>query len=81
MTGEVAESLKRRWICCELSEDYLKGARARFVGLKPKLPKSDNTPYEIYPPCSLNGKSDESPLPKDGGFKRPAKKPMRNRLK
>jgi len=73
VTGEVAEALSRKWICCELSEEYLKGARARFVGLKPRLRKHDNQPYQIFPPCSLNGSADNSPLSSDGGFKRPRK--------
>lgn len=29
-TGEVAERLERRWLCAELMEEYLKGARGRF---------------------------------------------------
>jgi DNA modification methylase len=70
VTGEVAESLKRKWICCELVEDYLKGARARFVGLRPKLRKTENSPYQIFPPCSLNGAAETVPLPADGGFSR-----------
>lgn len=74
VTGEVAEALNRRWICCELSEEYLKGARARFVGLKPRLRSQENQAYQIYPPCSMNGKTDTSPLSVDGGFKRPLKK-------
>lgn len=74
VTGEVAESLERKWICCELVEEYLKGARARFVGLRPKLRKTESTPYQIFPPCSLNGTADKSPLPADGGFKRPLEK-------
>ena len=71
VTGEVAEALGRRWVCCELSEEYLKGARARFVGLKPRLRSQENQAYQIYPPCSMNGKTDTSPLSVDGGFKRP----------
>lgn len=31
-TGEVAERLKRRWICSELNLEYLLGARYRFAG-------------------------------------------------
>jgi site-specific DNA-methyltransferase (cytosine-N4-specific) len=81
VTGEVAEYLKRKWVCCELSEEYLKGARARFVGIKPKLPKPDNTPYQIFPPCSLNDTNHDAPLPKDGGFKRPAKKPVQKQMR
>ncbi len=70
VTGEVAEALGRTWVCCELSKEYLKGARARFVGLKPRLRKQENQAYQIFPPCSLNGKTDTAPLPDDGGFKR-----------
>lgn len=70
VTGEVAECLNRKWICCDLDEGFLKGALARFVGVKPKLSKSDVTTYQIHPPCSLNGLADASPLPSDGGFAR-----------
>jgi len=30
VTGEACERLNRRWKCCELIEDYLKGAVGRF---------------------------------------------------
>jgi DNA modification methylase len=30
VTGEVAERLDRKWVCCELREDYLEGALGRF---------------------------------------------------
>lgn len=73
VTGEAAEALSRNWACCELDEAYLKGALSRFVGVKPKLPKPESTPYQIYPPCSLNGAADTSPLAEDGGFQRPQK--------
>ena len=74
VTGEVAEALKRKWVCCELSEPYLKGARARFVGIKPRIKSAESVPYQIFPPCSLNGKADTSPLQVDGGQTRPLKK-------
>ena len=80
VTGEVAESLRRKWVCCELNEDYLKGALSRFVGVKPRLPKTDDSPYQVYPPCSLNGSTDTSPFPKDGGFKRAPQKPTQKGL-
>lgn len=80
VTGEVAESLRRKWVCCELSEDYLRGALSRFVGVRPRIPKSDDTPYHVYPPCSLNNSADASLLPEDGGFKRPPKKPTQRSL-
>ncbi len=38
VTGEVAESLKRRWLCFELIEDYLKGSRFRFE--KPRMDRA-----------------------------------------
>lgn len=81
VTGEVAESLKRNWACCELDENYLKGAMSRFVGVKAKLPKGDNSPYQIFPPCSLNGSADNSPLAIDGGFKRVLKAPRQRGLR
>lgn len=31
-TGEVAERLGRKWICCELLDDYVNGALGRFSG-------------------------------------------------
>jgi site-specific DNA-methyltransferase (cytosine-N4-specific) len=74
VTGEVAESLRRNWICCEISEEYLRGAMARFVGVKPRIQHDAPKPYEIYPPCSLNGKSDASPLLSDGGRRRTTSK-------
>ena len=53
VTGEVAERMERKWICCELDEKYLKGARGRFKGQQPPsvrpLPR-----YEIAPPCSID---------------------------
>jgi len=80
VTGEVSESLEINWICIDLDEMYLKGALARFVGVKPQLPKVDSTPYQIYPPCALNGAADDSPLPEDGGVKRPIKRSQQKRL-
>jgi len=80
VTGEVSESLERNWICIDLDEMYLKGTLARFVGVKPQLPKVDSTPYQIYPPCALNGAAGNSPLPEDGGVKRPIKRPQQKRL-
>lgn len=29
-TGEVAERLQRKWICCDTTKDYLRGAKERF---------------------------------------------------
>ncbi len=40
VTGEVCERLKRHWLCYETVEEYLKGARGRFVQASPS---SDST--------------------------------------
>lgn len=51
VTGEIAERLKRKWICCEIQKEYLKGAKGRFKfeeALKKRI-----KPYQIHPPCTL----------------------------
>jgi site-specific DNA-methyltransferase (cytosine-N4-specific) len=37
VTGEVCERLRRKWICIELREDYLKGALGRFQQRNPDI--------------------------------------------
>jgi DNA modification methylase len=64
VTGEVAESLNRKWICCELSEEYLKGARARFVGLKPRLRKPEISLIKFFLPALLMAKQTIHCFPK-----------------
>ena len=77
VTGAVAERLERRWTCCELNEDYLKGAMARF---RPD-PESDDlitgafgskAAYTIRSPCSVPVDDAEAPLVADGGAQRPS---------
>jgi site-specific DNA-methyltransferase (cytosine-N4-specific) len=76
VTGEACEKLGRRWICCELVEDYLRGAMGRFQQetLFP-ICKSKNVPnYNISHPAALwNGDEGEA-LAVDGGRKRKLKK-------
>lgn len=81
ITGEVAEVLNRRWACCDLNEEYLKGALSRFVGVKPKLPKPDAVPYQVFPPCSLAGSTDDSSLSNNGGFKRTPRTPKQKGMR
>jgi len=72
VTGEVAERTERRWVCAELSEDYLKAAKGRFISV-PSSPASKATDeyYRMPRPGILwNGVSGER-LPEDGGIKRP----------
>lgn len=73
MTGMVAENLGRRWVCVELSESYLLGAKGRFQGEKPRQEGGKAVQYTIPAPCSLPS-GPEMPLPTDGGRQRPALK-------
>ena len=42
LTGAVAQSLQRRWLCCELRKDYLLGALGRFAeGAAEQKPEVD----------------------------------------
>lgn len=71
VTGAVSEVLKRRWICCELSEEYLQGALSRFTPRVQPLVKDKSVTYEIAAPCSQAVEGDEVPLFADGGAARP----------
>lgn len=75
VTGEVAERLKRKWICAELCEPYLKGGVGRFmrpVQLERPSPDDDGAYYRVPRPGLLwNGDQGER-LSNDGGRKRPA---------
>jgi DNA modification methylase len=76
VTGEACERLGRHWICCELAEEYLRGAVGRFqqetlfpVGKGKTVPV-----YNISHPGALwNGRNEEK-LPEDGGKTRAATK-------
>lgn len=71
VTGAVAEALERKWTCCEISEEYLMGGKARFVPDVQPLGKQRNVTYEITPPCVLPIKGKDVPLFEDGGAKHP----------
>ena len=66
MTGMVAESLKRRWACIELSSEYIRGAMARFQG---NLEGMSSRPaiYNVNTPCSVPVDEEKVPLVADGG--------------
>ncbi len=73
VTGEVCEALRRRWVCCELSEDYLKGALGRFADLEVSRRNTIAEPYKIFPPCSVPVDESVVGVIADGGLKRPTK--------
>lgn len=71
VTGAVAEGGKRKWVCCELSEEYLQGALARFDRSVTEFPKSKPITYQISSPVAGPISEADSPLPLDGGAQRP----------
>ena len=79
VTGEVAERLERKWICSEIVEPYLEGAKGRFeapvdLSKSRKSKKKDNQHYRIPHPGLLWDGSEESEseqLAEDGGRQRP----------
>lgn len=78
VTGEVAEQLRRKWICCELSETYLTGAIGRFAkdsteDLFPDEPRakpSRSAAYALHNPSALWNTIRTKLLPADGGKRR-----------
>lgn len=70
VTGAVAEALDRRWVCCELSEEYLEGGLSRFTPHVQPLPNGKDVIYEISPPCPIPLDKHHL-LPADGGETRP----------
>jgi site-specific DNA-methyltransferase (cytosine-N4-specific) len=74
VTGEVAERLNRRWICCDTVEEYLKGAVSRFNKTNGANQIFDDTAYSIYRPGfkwdNINGET----LDPNGGRIRNQKK-------
>lgn len=69
VTGEVCEKLKRRWICCDTVEEYLKGAIGRF--LSNATENRDETTYCIAKPGAMWDGVPMDTLPPDGGKQRP----------
>jgi DNA modification methylase len=79
VTGEVCERLRRKWICIELDESFIQGAKARFektaaedIAQQPlfDVATGDGDHYKIPRPGALwNGYQGE-PLSEDGGRKR-----------
>jgi site-specific DNA-methyltransferase (cytosine-N4-specific) len=82
VTGEVAERLERKWACCDLVEEYLKGGLGRFneAGKESQAQRElftrgakengDNF-YRVYHPGSLWNGIDPQHLQDDGGKTRP----------
>lgn len=82
VTGEVAERLKRRWICCDLIEDYLRGGLARLkesdkdsrtqrTMFPTGVNRNGDISYRVHHPGSLWNENTEGELQEDGGQTRP----------
>lgn len=81
VTGEVSERLKRKWVCSDLSQEYLTGALGRFQqenGTDEQQAKllrdedEDSNYYRLpHPGILWNGEHGDA-LPEDGGKRRPA---------
>jgi site-specific DNA-methyltransferase (cytosine-N4-specific) len=75
VTGEVCERLQRKWICVDDVEEYVEGAKLRFLEEPEHKTRGNTVAYSISHPAALwNGVAGEEPLPTDGGRKRPPKK-------
>ena len=89
VTGEVADRLGRRWICCDTSEEYLAGAVGRFPERRSrtlfpdepetKLPASGA--YAIHHPSAIWSRIGSDPLPEDGGRTRSSTARARTKAK
>jgi DNA modification methylase len=81
VTGEAAERIQRNWLACELSEEYLKGALARFPvkaqnGQRFQAKNGGSAQveptYGMFAPCLVPVADADAPLQIDGGKTRPA---------
>src|SRR5690606_8382211 len=70
VTGAVAESLGRKWVCVELNSEYIRGAMARFEPESLRENSQQATTYPVHTPCSIPSDVDSVALVADGGFKR-----------
>lgn len=83
VTGEVAERLNRKWVCAELSDEYLQGALGRFTPeaqhtKSPVAAKVENPSnyYRLPRPGILWNGSNTDTLPSDGGRTRATTRPQ-----
>ncbi len=79
VTGEVAERMERKWACCDLVEEYLQAALARFDVPEAQrslftrgVNRNGENFYRVFHPGSLWGDETPEQLEPDGGQTRPA---------
>lgn len=76
VTGQVCESLHRRFVCCEMVEEYLRGAVGRF-DQKQSAERRKVPVYSLNHPAALWNGIPTDALPVDGGRQRTKKHPQR----
>jgi len=76
VTGEVCEKLSRQWICCEVMDEYIKGAKGRFTERPLNSNGDEPNHYKIFSPSVLWSENSDGDmvLPADGGQTRPPKR-------
>ena len=67
VTGMVAENLKRKWACIELSSEYIRGGMARFQSATQENVKGKPSLYSINTPCAQPIDESQVPLHPNGG--------------
>jgi DNA modification methylase len=70
VTGMVAESMKRKWACIELSSEYIRGGLARFHSGEAAMARGRAATYSINTPCALPVNEIDVPLVANGGSSR-----------
>lgn len=82
VTGAVCEKLKRNWICSELQQEYLDGAKGRFNDDTSQI-TPNTTCYSLSNPAALWTDIPTTPVIADGGKARPVKevKPTKEEVK
>lgn len=48
VTGEISERLKRKWACCDVVEEYVKGAKGRFERSQSEIGSTRGAKAETY---------------------------------
>jgi hypothetical protein len=66
----VAEILRRKWACIELSSENIRGGLARFQASNEGATRSRPTNYSISTPCSQPVDEEAVPLMANGGATR-----------
>ena len=67
VTGMVAETLKRKWTCVELSSEYIRGGMARFQSEALDSARGKPALYSINTPCAQPVDESQVPLHPNGG--------------